>query len=155
MTDGEPLGFLQSDDGAWFVVRPDGWPVEIRIYGELEQITVAGTLGAPVIDVAPTSVADTEAIGRFGVLATTEVIELNALPQKSMAFDDLRARTGLSGGSVRKALNRMSRGDSSMRLGLWGFRYGRTPRVIPNRLSGLTVMEAIRACVCPRPGRRR
>ncbi|MEV6320081.1 hypothetical protein AB0M45_02630 [Nocardia sp. NPDC051787] len=65
MTGGEPLGFMQSDDGTWSVVGPDGWPVAIRAYGELEDITVARTLGVPVIDVAPTGVVDTEAIGRF------------------------------------------------------------------------------------------
>ncbi|MEV6325551.1 hypothetical protein AB0M45_30925 [Nocardia sp. NPDC051787] len=33
MTDDHHLGFLQSDDGTWSVVGPDGWPVEIRSYG--------------------------------------------------------------------------------------------------------------------------
>ena len=60
MTSDEPLGFLQSEDGTWSVVGPDGWPVEIRSYGEVAPAT-AMTLGVPTIDVDPHSVIDTEA----------------------------------------------------------------------------------------------
>ncbi|MEU2013133.1 hypothetical protein [Nocardia sp. NPDC019302] len=59
-TDDEPLGFLQSMDGTWSVVGPDGWPVEIRSYGDLETTPATQKLGVPTIDVAPHSVTDTE-----------------------------------------------------------------------------------------------
>ncbi|WP_157172409.1 hypothetical protein [Nocardia pneumoniae] len=58
MINDDHLGFLQSDDGTWSVVGPDGWPVEIRSYGELQDMTRA--LGMPTIDAEAITVTDTE-----------------------------------------------------------------------------------------------
>ncbi|WP_157128976.1 hypothetical protein [Nocardia amamiensis] len=52
------LGFLQSNDGTWSVVGPDGWPIEIRSYDKPEDMTRA--LGVPTIDVEAVTVTDTE-----------------------------------------------------------------------------------------------
>lgn len=61
MTDEEPLGFLQSEDGTWSVVGPDGWPVEIPSYGNFLPLPSLPQVHAfPIFHATPIHVMDHE-----------------------------------------------------------------------------------------------